>query len=102
MPSLAASYQEAVVDALVDRCERALGDRRTLVAGGGVILNSRLRARLEEMAGRRGVRLMLAEPRYCGDNAAMVAGLAGMGQGLTGAAAFDADAEPSLEVAVRG
>ena len=44
-----------------------------LVACGGVSLNRRLRARLEEMARARRVRLVLAKPGLCADNAAMVA-----------------------------
>ena len=48
---------------------------------------------------RRGVRLLLAEPAYCGDNAAMIAGLAGAGQGISGAAALEIDVSPNEPVA---
>jgi len=81
---IACDYQEAVVDALTKRCERILRANPGigyLACGGGVSLNSRLRARLAESA-ERGVRLLLALPRHCGDNAAMVAGLACMGRGI--------------------
>jgi N6-L-threonylcarbamoyladenine synthase len=98
VPSLAASYQEAIVDALVARCERALNGEKCLVAGGGVSLNSRLRQRLSELSDALGVRLMLAEPRFCGDNAAMIAGLAGAGRGLDGPDAMVADVEPNLVI----
>lgn len=101
VPSLAASYQEAIVDALVLRCGRALrtvAGVKMLAAGGGVSLNSRLRERLEELAGERNVRLMLATPPYCADNAAMIAGLAGVGQGISGAEAMAIDADPNLAV----
>lgn len=76
---LAASYQAAVVDALIQRVERALDDHpdRALGCVGGVSRNTLLRERLRDLAGRRGVRLLLAEPAYGTDNAAMVAGLAG-------------------------
>lgn len=96
--TIAASYQEAIVDALADRCDRALraSAYRCLAVGGGVSLNARLRVRLQEVADRRQVRLLLAEPRYCGDNAAMIAGLAGTGCGVRGAAALAVDATPSL------
>jgi len=75
---IAASFQEAVVDVLVDKaldaCRRS-GETR-LIVGGGVACNSRLRERLAEMGRREGIRLCLPERRYCPDNAAMVAGVA--------------------------
>ncbi|MGQ9663476.1 MAG: tRNA (adenosine(37)-N6)-threonylcarbamoyltransferase complex transferase subunit TsaD [Kiritimatiellia bacterium] len=94
--SLAASYQEAIVDALVERCDRALSDERFLAAVGGVALNRRLRTKLKDLAERRNANLILAEPQYCADNAAMVAGLAGKGCGITGDRVLLADVEPSL------
>jgi N6-L-threonylcarbamoyladenine synthase len=96
--AVAAAYQEAIVDALAGRCDRALrgGGYRALAVGGGVSLNRRLRERLAEVAGRRHVPLLLAEPRFCGDNAAMIAGLAGAGGGVRGSAALELDAVPSL------
>jgi N6-L-threonylcarbamoyladenine synthase len=100
LAGIAASYQEAIVEALVRRCGLALGGMNSLTAGGGVSLNGRLRARLGELAAESGVRLLLAEPRYCADNAAMIAGLAGSGRGIWGEAAFAADAEPSLSLGV--
>ena len=97
---IAASYQEAIVDALAERCERALrtGHYRSLAVGGGVSLNRRLRERLTQVADKSGVRLLLAEPRFCGDNAAMIAGLAGAGAGVRGDAAMRLDVVPALEV----
>ena len=99
---IAASYQEAIVDALAERCERALrtGQYRALAVGGGVSLNRRLRERLKQVAGNFGVRLLLAEPCFCGDNAAMIAGLAGAGAGVRGDAAMRLDVVPALEVGV--
>ncbi|MFZ4394336.1 MAG: tRNA (adenosine(37)-N6)-threonylcarbamoyltransferase complex transferase subunit TsaD [Kiritimatiellia bacterium] len=100
--AIAASYQEAIVDALADRCDRALrgGRYRCLAVGGGVSLNARLRVRLQEVAESRHVRLLLALPKYCGDNAAMIAGLAGAGCGVRGPAALSLDATPSLALHV--
>ena len=96
---IAAAYQEAIVGALAGRCERALraGRYRALAVGGGVSLNRRLRERLEQVASGAGVRLLLAEPRFCCDNAAMIAGLAGMGGGVRGEAALRLDVVPALE-----
>jgi N6-L-threonylcarbamoyladenine synthase len=96
--ALAASYQEAIVTALADRCSRALAGRRYryLAVGGGVSLNTRLRARLQEVADTCHSTLLLAEPKYCGDNAAMIAALAGAGGGVRGPDALALDATPSL------
>lgn len=101
---IAAAYQEAIVDALVERCEIALRNRRykALAVGGGVSLNSRLRERLIQTAEKADARIMLAEPRFCGDNAAMIAGLAGAGGGVSGSKAFGLDVVPSLAPGERG
>ena len=95
---LAADYQEAVVQALVKRCDKALGDAKYLAVGGGVSLNSRLRVCLAELCARRGVRLLLALPKHCGDNAAMIAALAAMGRGITSPESFALDIAPSWAV----
>jgi N6-L-threonylcarbamoyladenine synthase len=98
VPSIAASYQEAIIGAIVSRCEKALGDMTLLATGGGVSLNGRLRERLQELADEKGITLMQTPPSYCGDNAAMIAALAGMKHGITGDAAMAVDAEPSLRI----
>ncbi|OGV62593.1 MAG: tRNA (adenosine(37)-N6)-threonylcarbamoyltransferase complex transferase subunit TsaD [Lentisphaerae bacterium RIFOXYC12_FULL_60_16] len=95
---LAASYQEAIVDALVSGCDAMLLPGESLAAVGGVSLNRTLRSRLKALADQRAIRLHLSAPAYCADNAAMVAGLAGTGQGIWGDAAFALDVDPSLEV----
>jgi N6-L-threonylcarbamoyladenine synthase len=97
---LAASYQEAIVDTLVGRTDAALVGLGTLVVAGGVALNRRLRARLTALAARTGIRLLLAAPVYCTDNAAMVAGLAGW-QAMAGrlpSSVADLDASPNLGI----
>ncbi|MEY2440933.1 MAG: tRNA N6-adenosine threonylcarbamoyltransferase [bacterium] len=71
---LAASYQHAIVEALAERCERALlqtgGDR--LAIGGGVAANGPLRTRLQALGATLGI-----PPReLCTDNAAMIASAA--------------------------
>ena len=95
---LVAGYQEAIVGALADRTARALGRRayKALVVGGGVSLNGRLRARLAEVAQAAGVPLLLAQPKFCGDNAAMIAGLAYWRRNVTGDAALAVDVDPTL------
>jgi N6-L-threonylcarbamoyladenine synthase len=74
---IAASFQEAVVDVLVEKCRLALqqcGHSR-LCVGGGVAANLRLRQRLDELAKETGTELFLAPRELCTDNAAM-AGIA--------------------------
>lgn len=72
---VAAAFQEAVVDVLVTKALRACGDTgiETLVVGGGVAANSRLRAVLDDRAAHLDVRI--PPPRLCTDNGAMVAAL---------------------------
>lgn len=94
----ATDYQEAVVNALVKRCDKALEDAQYLAVGGGVSLNSRLRTRLAELCQKRHVQLLLALPKHCGDNAAMIAGLAGMGRGIRSPESFSLDIAPSWPV----
>ena len=94
--SVAASYQEAIVDSLVETCDRALKDEKHISMGGGVSLNRRLREKLGALAMRRGVTFHAAEPKYCADNAAMIAGLAGAGCGIRGPAAMSLDIHPTL------
>ena len=72
---IAASYQEAVVDMLVDttlRAARELGLER-IVISGGVSANSRLRHRLTEEGGQCGMQVFLPSLKLCTDNAAMIA-----------------------------
>ncbi len=70
---LAASFQEAVGDCLVGKSLQALEATglSTLCVGGGVAANRRLRERLEEEARERNIRLIIAPPRLCTDNAVM-------------------------------
>ncbi|HTQ37973.1 MAG TPA: tRNA (adenosine(37)-N6)-threonylcarbamoyltransferase complex transferase subunit TsaD [Pirellulales bacterium] len=70
---LAASFQEAVVDCLVDKSALALDKTglKTLAVGGGVAANLRLRKRLEEACRQRDFTLHIAPPQLCTDNAVM-------------------------------
>lgn len=95
-----ASYQEAIVQAIADRTRAALrrGSYRAFVLGGGVSLNSRVRAVLTKVCSAAHVPLLMAKPKFTGDNGAMVAGLAFYRQNVSGDAALRADASPSLQV----
>ncbi|MEZ6144943.1 MAG: tRNA (adenosine(37)-N6)-threonylcarbamoyltransferase complex transferase subunit TsaD [Planctomycetaceae bacterium] len=94
---LAASFQLAAVEVLVEKCRQAvllLGHDR-LCVGGGVAANHLLRDELQTMAEQTGVELLIAPPEFCTDNAAM----AGLGwelleRGLT--SPLDLDVNPGL------
>lgn len=72
---LAASFQEAVVEVLVAKLLRAAEVTHCprVAAVGGVAANGRLRERVAAKAEARGIEAFLPPPRWCGDNAAMVA-----------------------------
>lgn len=94
---LAASYQEAIVDALVTKAEHALAKTSlpTLCVGGGVAANRRLRARWLEAAGQGGYRVVFAPPELCTDNAVMGAiAIERLKAGLV--ESLDLDAQPGL------
>lgn len=76
---LCASFQEAIVDALIFKLDRAVKTRkaRRAILTGGVSANSRLRARAQEWAQKSGIQLVIPPMRYCTDNAAMI-GYAGI------------------------
>jgi len=75
---VAASFQAAVVDVLIDRVERALDAReyRALVLSGGVAANSALQSAFVALGRRRRIPAFVPEPRFCTDNAAMIAAAA--------------------------
>lgn len=89
MPDLCASYQQAVVDALVTKTRLALAGGRyaSLGVSGGVANNAPLREALSSAAGRAGLPFLAAEPRHTGDNAAMI----GFAAWVDPASATDAD-----------
>lgn len=74
---VAASFQEAVCDVLVGKALDACRSSgiETLVIGGGVAANSRLRTMAEHRAAKHGIRVRTPRPRLCTDNGAMVAAL---------------------------
>ena len=75
LADLAASFQAAVVDTLVEKSMRAVESigAVALTLGGGVACNRELRERLAQACAERGVMLRVPSPRLCADNGAMIA-----------------------------
>ncbi|MFV8248458.1 tRNA (adenosine(37)-N6)-threonylcarbamoyltransferase complex transferase subunit TsaD [Bdellovibrio bacteriovorus] len=74
LPDLCASFQEAIVDVLIAKLDRAAKVFRSkrVILTGGVSANSRLRQRAQEWADKKGYTLVIPPLRYCTDNAAMI------------------------------
>ena len=72
---VAASFQRAAVDVLVEKTVEAAIEKKVQVvtAGGGVAANTYLRTSLQAACAKKGLQLVLPEKRYCTDNAAMIA-----------------------------
>ncbi len=100
LAAIAASYQEAIVDALVKRVTYALDttEAKALTVGGGVSMNGRLRTVLQALCAKRKVPLLLTPHMYCGDNATMIAAVAGLGAACVVSDVAKLDVDPSPEV----
>lgn len=93
---LAASFQAAVVDCLLDRTARAIAAAPTataLVVAGGVAANQAIRGALHDLAARHQLRFVAPPLWLCTDNAAMIA--------WAGAERFAAGLSDPLDVAAR-
>ena len=93
---IAASFQQAVVDCLVDRTARALGAAEgatALVVAGGVAANGRIRTALTELAASRGLPFVAPPLWLCTDNAAMI--------GWAGALRYQAGMTDGLDAPAR-
>lgn len=77
---LAASFEAAVVDTLLGKCERALKQEKlcTLVISGGVGANQRLRAQASQVCQRLGGQAFYPRLEFCTDNGAMIALVGGL------------------------
>ncbi|HHY47819.1 MAG TPA: tRNA (adenosine(37)-N6)-threonylcarbamoyltransferase complex transferase subunit TsaD [Firmicutes bacterium] len=102
IPDIAASFQEAIVEILVDKTIMAAhvtGARRVAVSGG-VAANSRLRERLSQRAAGQKLEVFYPPPVLCTDNAAMIA-CAGYYRFIRGQmSSLDMEVDPRLELAV--
>jgi N6-L-threonylcarbamoyladenine synthase len=75
LADIAASFQAAVVDVLVNKCFLALSQQNVqrLAVAGGVACNTQLRKELKQKACEQEVELFYPSPLLCTDNAAMIA-----------------------------
>ena len=99
---VAASFQEAVVDVLVDKARRAAREigARAICWAGGVAANSRLRGKTEEVCAADGIRAVIPSRSMCTDNAAMVAAVAWHRLQADGPSSLTTGADPSLQLPV--
>lgn len=100
MTDIAASFQEAVVDALAGQAMQAAHDlnHTRIVLAGGVAANSRLREKMKQQAGEAGLELYQPDLRFCTDNAAMIAYMGYWKYQLSGPDGLDISAKPNLKL----
>ena len=100
---IAASFQQAVVDVLVDNAIRAAKDYHMdrLAIAGGVASNGALRAAMEAACEKEGIRFYRPSPIFCTDNAAMI-GVAAYYEYQKGTRhGWDLNAVPNLKLVER-
>lgn len=97
---VAASFQEAVVDILVEKTRQAAAsvDARSICIGGGVAANSALRERIVNAASEDGRACLIPSRAMCTDNAAMVGATAWYRLRIDGPTPLDAGADPNLRL----
>ena len=97
---VAASFQAAVVDVLADKLLAAARDSSidTVVIGGGVAANSRLREQLLDVAATSSLRVVVPSLALCTDNAAMVGAVAAYRLAADGPTPLDAGVSPNLRL----
>ena len=97
---VAASFQAAVVDVLVDKLRAAAAklDAKSICIGGGVAANSALRAAVAEVAASDGRACFLPSRAMCTDNAAMVGSTAWYRLRTDGPTPLDVAANPNLKL----
>lgn len=103
VPDVAASFQKAVIDVLVEHSMDAVkryGLKKFAIAGG-VASNSSLRAAFEQRCKEEGIEFFHPSPIFCTDNAAMI-GVAGYYEFIKGVrSGYDLNAVPALKLGER-
>ena len=101
LPDVAASFQEAIVDVQVAKTVAAAKERAvdTILLGGGVVANTRLRERMAEAGSREGLRVLYPPLDLCTDNAAMIAAVGAARLALGERSSLDIAADPNLRLA---
>lgn len=96
---IAASFQEAVVEVLVDKAINAALEynQKRIVMSGGVASNSRLRELITERAAEHGIEILRPSPILCTDNGVMIASSAYYAYMKGERADMTLDADPALE-----
>jgi N6-L-threonylcarbamoyladenine synthase len=104
LANIAASFQDAVVEVLMEKARRALAETRLtrLAVVGGLAANRHLRARMAELARELRVEVRFPPLALCTDNAAMIAAVADrrLGEGLT--ATIDLEAFSRIPLGTTG
>jgi N6-L-threonylcarbamoyladenine synthase len=101
VPDLAASFQEAIVDVQVSKTIAA-AERTgvpTVLLGGGVVANTRLRERLRRDGAAAGLDVLFPPLELCTDNAAMIACLGAARLARGERTSLDIPADPNLQLA---
>ena len=101
LPDVAASFQEAIVDVQVSKTIRAAKERSvdSVLLGGGVVANTRLRERMAEDGAAAGLRVLSPSPDLCTDNAAMIAAVGAARLARGERSMLDTAADPNLRLA---
>ena len=101
LPDLAASFQEAIVDVQVIKTIAAAKemDVPTVLLGGGVVANTRLRERLQAAGEAEGLRVLYPPLDLCTDNGAMIACVGAARAAIGERTSLDIGADPQLRLA---
>ncbi len=101
LPDLAASFQEAIVDVQVTKTIAAAKemDVPTVLLGGGVVANTRLRERLQAAGEAEGLRVLYPPLDLCTDNGAMIACVGAARAAIGERTSLDIGADPQLRLA---